>query len=467
MPRTRRAPASLGLAQPDLFGWPAAPCATPQKRSYTGRTRAADRAPAETREAPPAVLVRGECLAILRDMPSASVDALITDPPSGTGFMGAHWDTFDGKPRRDGSADRQAAHDAYGKGASPYGFSSARPATRAARDGFVSFMTAVLSEARRVIRPGGHALVWALPRTSHWTGQALDDAGWEIRDCVYHLFGSGFPKSHNLGDGRGSALKPAVEVWWLARAPLAEATIAANVLAHGTGALNIEACRIGSERTRTSIKDMSAYHGNQFGKPGASAPITGYRENPPGRWPANLVLSHAPECGDGQCAPWCPVAELDSQSGYTRSPAFTGRGAGGQHGRYSKIGAQGRVPAPGDSGGASRFFYVAKPSRSEREAGTERLPRLQGGAYGEYAGDGRGRQTEHQPTGNHHPTVKPVALMRHFVRLITPPGGTVLDCFAGSGTTGVAARLEGRGFVGVEREAEYAAIAEARIAAAV
>jgi hypothetical protein len=246
MPRTRRAPASLGLAQPDLFGWPAAPCATPQKRSYTGRTRAADRAPAETREAPPAVLVRGECLAILRDMPSASVDALITDPPSGTGFMGAHWDTFDGKPRRDGSADRQAAHDAYGKGASPYGFSSARPATRAARDGFVSFMTAVLSEARRVIRPGGHALVWALPRTSHWTGQALDDAGWEIRDCVYHLFGSGFPKSHNLGDGRGSALKPAVEVWWLARAPLAEATIAANVLAHGTGALNIEACRIGS-----------------------------------------------------------------------------------------------------------------------------------------------------------------------------------------------------------------------------
>jgi DNA modification methylase len=376
------------------------------------------------------VLVRGECLAILRDMPSASVDALITDPPSGTGFMGAHWDTFDGKPRRDGSADRQAAHDAYGKGASPYGFSSARPATRAARDGFVSFMTAVLSEARRVIRPGGHALVWALPRTSHWTGQALDDAGWEIRDCVYHLFGSGFPKSHNLGDGRGSALKPAVEVWWLARAPLAEPTIAANARKHGTGALNIEACRIGHDTITSTIKDLSAAHGNKMGA-GVPMPTIGHAQHE-GRWPANLVLSHAPECEEGECAAGCPVAELDRQSG-----------------------------------GASRFFYVAKPARSEREAGTERLPRARGGAYGEYAGDGRGRQTEHQPTGNPHPTVKPVTLMRHFVRLITPPGGTVLDCFAGSGTTGVAARLEGRGFVGVEREAEYAAIAEARIAAAV
>jgi DNA modification methylase len=460
MPRTRRAPASLGLAQPDLFGWPAASRAT-SELSCTSISE--DSPAANSEDGPPAVLVRGECLAILRDMPSASVDALITDPPSGTGFMGAHWDTFDGKPRRDGSADRQAAHDAYGKGASPYGFSSARPATRAARDGFVSFMTAVLSEARRVIRPGGHALVWALPRTSHWTGQALEDAGWEIRDCVYHLFGSGFPKSHNLGDGRGSALKPAVEVWWLARAPLAESTIAANARKHGTGALNIEACRIGHDTITSTIKDLSAAHGNKMGA-GVPMPTIGHAQHE-GRWPANLVLSHAPECGDGPCAPWCPVAELDRQSGIRaagarparRHVSHFGAGAGTDDGERIIY----------DAGGASRFFYVAKPSRAEREAGTERLPRARGGAYGEYAGDGRGRQTEHQPTGNPHPTVKPVALMRHFVRLITPPGGTVLDCFAGSGTTGVAARLEGRGFVGVEREAEYAAIAEARIAAAV
>jgi hypothetical protein len=167
-----------------------------------------------------------------------------------------------------------------------------------------------------------------------------------------------------------------------------------------------------------------------------------------------------------------PVRALVSGRGTGQAERDTPGGRGVRRGVTSRISGIGAGTDDGeriiyDAGGASRFFYVAKPSRSEREAGTERLPRAQGGAYGEYAGDGRGRQTEHQPTGNPHPTVKPVALMRHFVRLITPPGGTVLDCFAGSGTTGVAARLEGRGFVGVEREAEYAAIAEARIAAAV
>lgn len=202
-----------------------------------------------------------------------------------------------------------------------------------------------------------------------------------------------------------------------------------------------------------------------------------------GRWPANLLLSHATACGE-TCAPGCPCAEMDGQSGQSKTPTKVTRGAGGKHGAYSPIGAQGEIPSYVDSGGASRFFkkldyteddfppffYAPKASRSEREAGCGELPARSGAEAVEREDDSAGMQSSRAGAGrtassvrNHHPTVKPIAVMRHLVRLVTPPGGTVLDPFTGSGTTGCAAVLEGVNFVGIEQSAEYVEIARARI----
>ena len=205
-------------------------------------------------------LLQGDCLEKLKLLDDNSIDALVTDPPAGIGFMGKEWDKDKG-----------------------------------GRDGWIAWLTEIMVEAMRTMKPGAHGLVWALPRTSHWTATALENAGFEVRDCVYHLFGSGFPKSLNVGkavdklqgnereitgiekvdigmqggsmhsgrsvnvierettkgtspyEGYGTALKPAVECWWLVRKPLAESTVAKNVLAYGTGGLNIDGSRIESD----------------------------------------------------------------------------------------------------------------------------------------------------------------------------------------------------------------------------
>jgi DNA modification methylase len=354
-------------------------------------------------------LHHGDALDDLRRMEDSSADALVTDPPAGIGFMGAEWDKDKG-----------------GRGA------------------WVAWLTEILRECRRVLKPGAHALVWALPRTAHWTAWAVEDAGFEVRDTIAHLFGQGFPKSHNLDgewEGWGTALKPAREDWILARKPLC-GTVAANVREWGTGALNIDGCRIGD-----------------------NAPVGATK----GRFPANLTL-------DEEAA-----AALDAQSGTTSVT-----GCRSERSRNRKVEGTAFLPAdhrskeyPGDAGGASRFFYVAKPSRREKEAGCEHLPRktaaeLTGRAEGS-AGlvmrheDGSEKANPYagtsgaEPRANHHPTVKPVALMRYLCRLVTPPGGLVLDPFAGSGTTGVGALLEGFRFVGVERDESYATIARARL----
>jgi hypothetical protein len=244
-------------------------------------------------------------------------------------------------------------------------------------------------ECLRVLKPGGHALVWALPRTSHWTATAIEDAGFEIRDVVLHLFGTGFPKSRGMAGGRGTSLKPAAEHWILCRKPLAGGGVVANVLAHGTGALNVDECRT----------DGAA------------------------RWPANVTL-------DDEAA-----VMLDAQSGARRSAGHYLSTSTARKGVTSFRAKQGRQYA--DTGGASRFFYVAKGSKSEKTAGGT--------------------------INNTHPTAKSIALMRWLVRLITPPGGVVLDCFAGSGTTGVAALAEGRRFIGLELSLEYAEVARKRL----
>jgi site-specific DNA-methyltransferase (adenine-specific) len=233
--------------------------------------------------------------------------------------------------------------------------------------------------------------------------------------------------------GWGTALKPASEHWWLVRKPLV-GTVAANVQQYGTGALNIDASRVGTVTWK--------HPGSPAVGTSACGDFVGgeARTHEGGRWPPNLLLSHTEDCAEGACANGCAVAEMDRQA--QRVGGGNGKpieaGAFGQHGRYGR--ANGAVTQSyADTGGASRFFpafrYQAKPAKSEKG------------------------------TINTHPTVKPVTLMDWLIRLVTPPGGVVLDPFLGSGTTGVAAVKGGFGFIGIEREAEYLAIARARIEA--
>ncbi len=415
------------------------------------------------------LLIQGDCREVLARLPDASVDSVVTDPPAGIEFMGQEWDSFKSKKRSRGWA--------CGGGQGNEGFggfaTTLRPAfcsqTSEDRENFIAFMAEVFSSVLRVLKPGGHALVWALPRTSHWTATALENAGFEIRDIITHHFGTGFPKSKSMRDiglpGFGTALKPASEHWILCRKPISEKNVAANVLAHGTGALNIGACLV----PLNGAVIQTIQGGNHGYTPGQDGPGE-YRGtqfvNAEGRWPANLVLTCICE---EEHQEGCPVRALDEQSGPRNSGKFrrnneTGRTA------ISTTAHNARNPnrtesvcSYGYEGFASRFFYVAKPSRREKEAGLDALPegvrtRVNPGGL------------EHDPkwapvkARNTHPTVKPVQLMRYLIRLVTPPGGLVLDPFMGSGTTGVAALQEGMRFVGIEREEEYTCIAAARIA---
>jgi site-specific DNA-methyltransferase (adenine-specific) len=369
-------------------------------------------------------IIHADCLDALRAMDACSVDAIVTDPPAGIAFMGKAWDKDKG-----------------------------------GRTEWVAWMAEIARECLRVIKPGGHALVWALPRTSHWTGWAWEDAGWQPRDKVVHLYGSGFPKSLDVSkaidkaagaarevlesrhaavgfdtkkeggggwsagvvnvtapateaarqwQGWGSALKPAAEDWWLMRKPL-DGTIAANVIKHGTGAINVDGCRVGTD-TITTHRPIAQSNSKVLGKFGGG-PTTHHT----GRWPANVTLD---------------------------------------------------AEAAASLGESARFFYVAKPSRSERDAGCDELEpqqRDEGRVAGAPGGDNPRNRGAAERT-NSHPTVKSIALMRWLVRLITPPGGVVLDPFCGSGTTLLACIEEGVDAIGIEREAEYVEIIRRRVA---
>jgi site-specific DNA-methyltransferase (adenine-specific) len=417
-------------------------------------------------------------------MPDASVDSVVTDPPYLIGFMGKGWDAADG----------------------------------------IAGQPEVWAECLRVLKPGGHLLAFGATRTYHRMTVAIEDAGFEIRDSLHWCYGSGFPKSLDVSkaidkaagaerevvgtkkavpgvafisdgpaelnitapatdaarqwSGWGTALKPAHEPIVVARKPLV-GTVAGNVLAYGTGALNIDGCRVGTSdelgRPQGTMPQPMDW-GNE--SPGGRYVSTG---NPAGRWPANLVFTHAADCGD-ECVAGCPVMELDGQSGVGVSRA--GGKAGWQDeyvgGTYTPIPRTGH----NDTGGASRFFtvtewdptadvppfrYVAKPSKRERNAGLDGLPEREWkGNYGDGIQDNRPHTrdgyTYQSTTRNTHPTVKPVALMRWLVRLVTPPGGTVLDPFAGSGTTLVAAVLEGFDAIGCEMTDDYLPIIEGRVA---
>lgn len=406
-----------------------------------------------------ATMHTGDALDILPTLPEHSVDAILCDPPAGINFMGKDWD-----------------------------------GSKGGRLAWTSWLASIMRETRRVLKPGGHALVWALPRTSHWTACALEDAGFEIRDKLYHMFGSGYPKSLDISkaidahlgayldyavtkpatpeaqqwDGWGTAIKPAVEEWILCRNPLSESSIARNVLVWGTGGLNIAGCRIGQEpRENPGMARLCVMHDDGW-QPKDITTVTH------GRWPAHLLLSHAEECQPGACALSCPVRELDEQSGVRRSGMMqpgqmrkASTGKGGYHGHFPATATN--AGTYGDEGGASRyftqFFYCPKASRAERNLGCEALPAKSVAHMGHehFEPDDVTQRFITQPQANHHPTVKPQALMHWLCRLITPPGGIILDCFAGSGSTGVAAIAEGFQFIGIELDPEYARIAQTRL----
>lgn len=374
------------------------------------------------------VLHHGDCLDVLATLPDASVDAVVTDPPYGLEFMGKGWDA----PWRGDVSDVNADAGMSATGYTDGGKRLARPSftgstnpkclvckgtRRGRRDGtakvavclcadggkfpnvratemraFGAWCELWVTECLRVLKPGGYLLAFGGTRTWHRLAVAVEDAGFEIRDNLAWLYGSGFPKSLNLVDesgertGQGTALKPAFEPIVMARKPLA-GTVAANVLEHGTGALNIDACRVAHDEPEG--RPSTGMHGRRAGIMGET--VERHREttsaNTSGRWPANVILDESQS------------EVLEEQSG------------------------------------ASRFFYVAKAPKSER-------PVVDGVA---------------------HPTVKPVSLMSWLVRLVTPPGGTVLEPFAGSGTTVEAAMREGFNVVAVEREADYLPLIRARI----
>jgi DNA modification methylase len=357
----------------------------------------------------------GDCLAVLPTLPAESVDAVVTDPPAGISMMGATWDTFG--IRAPGQRGSYKPHNDSTMLGNTRGLTVAQSVK--ARDPFIAFLTAVMRECLHVLKPGGYALVWALPRTSHWTGTAVEDAGFEVREKIYHLFGSGFPKAK-------SCLKPAAEEWILARKP------GPRVLP-----LNIEESRISTTDNLNGgayARDGKPRHdGTENWRFTRDGDAGGYVQ-PAGRWPANVCLSCDCE-GDGH-DPDCPVALLDAQAGERKGDR---PGRKPRLKRAEKFGWSGNAAQDvttvgyADSGGPARFFYCSKASKSDR---------------GE---------------GNRHPTVKSQALMRWLVGLVSFPGETVLDPFMGSGTTGVACIQTGRKFIGVELNPEYHAIATRRI----
>lgn len=412
-------------------------------------------------------VIHGECLEAIRRIPSDSVDSLVTDPPAGISFMGRKWDSDKG-----------------------------------GRTEWVAWLAEIMKEAVRVMKPGAHGVVWALPRTSHWTTTALEDAGFEIRDVITHLFSTGFPKSLNLEDGLGTSLKPASEHWILVRKPLSEKTVFANIERYGTGAINIDGCRI-SHNEEVKTRDIRGGMSSSFNSSPIKHTTTDLKPN--GRWPANVLLSHTlfcvqigeqklpgvrrlvgegtrkpgfydigahagnqKPCGPGyggeivyvwECPSDCAVRTLDEQSGQSTSSNWTGKRATMG---YKGGGSETEMTGYGDAGGASRFFYVAKPSRSEKEAGLHDFGTATVGDGREIPADNafqRGK-TERKNT---HPTIKSIALMSYLARLVTPIGGTLLDPFGGSGTTGVAALREGFTPILIEREEEFFRIAQARL----
>jgi DNA modification methylase len=478
-------------------------------------------------------ILHGDCVQVMAGIAPNSVDAIVTDPPYGLEFMGKEWDRLGdiGKTSHSGPAAPDPGPWGRRERIHFHGSSNAKCRTcgkwqwdyperkcacetpdlpnvkahqaRIMQDWHELWAT----EAYRVLKPGGRLLAFGGTRTNHRMACAIEDAGFVIEDTIAWLYGSGFPKHK-------SKLKPAHEPVVVAWKPDAKAT-----------PLNVDACRIGfgNESVDLDAKQRRNNIGGGGYEPGVSGKtistnIETYK--PLGRWPANVALGHHESCqeigtkrvkggsgwsksgskaspnlamsgpnydrepkpdafaaADGtetvaawDCHPDCAVALLDAQSGERPSGAWNGkRNTPKTNGIYGSFESYQERGKSADTGGASRFFYQAKASRRERNAGLDGLPErairsYEGGPIvsGDHPDTSPGGHT--RPAANGHPTVKPIALMAWLIRLVAKPGDTVLDPFAGSGTTGCAAALEGVSFIGIEQNAEYIGIAERRIA---
>jgi site-specific DNA-methyltransferase (adenine-specific) len=345
-------------------------------------------------------LIPGDCLSLLATLPADSLDSCVTDPPYHLTSIVKRFGADDAAPVKAGKSG-------------VYARSSAGFMGKQWDGGEIAFEPETWAAVYRVLKPGAHLLAFGATRNFGFMQTAIAQSGFEVRDTIAWMFGSGFPKSHNVGDGWGTALKPAMELVVVARKPLSENTVAANVLRWGTGALNIGACRIPGE----PVPVFGTNGGRKF-IPGGERDqqVKQVGTNAVGRWPANVVHDGSDEVVEAF------PANLTSGTGAVKKAT----GAGTQANAYGKESRPVGTPniEYGDSGSAARFFYSSKADSDDR-------------------------------LGSKHPTVKPVDLMQYLVRLVTPKGGTVLDLFAGTGTTGEAALREGFNAVLIERETEY------------
>lgn len=391
----------------------------------------------------------GDCIEVMRGMPEASVDAVVTDPPYGLEFMGKGWDKFGAQvfhdPSKLGGFQDGNGGNAYSR--SRVQFHNGLRAMKLYGDWCQAWGT----EVPRVTQPGGYLLAFGGTRTHHRLVCGLEDAGWVIRDELDWIYASGFPK------GKAN-LKPAHEPIVLARKP--------GPLRH----LNIDDCRI---EWRDPLDAAAAVGYATSMAKGNSAEQVSFPTNyvkPPyepdkmsGRWPSNVLLSD-PELFD-MANPEVVGSGATVSSGLMKARTGRAPDEDGERTVFGQFREGNQVAADtfGDSGGYSRFFIIPKADRTDRE------PVLRGQLEkSELRTMGDGPEGwAHQPgrimRENAHPTVKPVDLMRHLIRLVTPSGGTVLDPFLGSGSTAIACEMEGFLYIGIEQEVEYVAIAEARL----
>jgi site-specific DNA-methyltransferase (adenine-specific) len=443
-------------------------------------------------------IIWGDAVLEMQSLEENSVDAIITDPPYGLEFMGKEWDKFK-KAENIGGGTMKNRNTPYQRG------DKTPPAyyiwTNEQKIQMQLFFQEWAKECLRVLKPGGYLLSFGGTRTYHRMTCGIEDAGFEIRDTIMWLYGVGFPKSLNIGkqidkiqgnerefigfnpngfaptktgqicneggkkiahppmtkgtsewEGWGTALKPACEPIVVARKPLSEKNVALNVLKWGTGGINIDACRIGDEKRKykaglTNNERLNDDGWDKIGNPNIEVEAQG-------RFPSNIILDE--EAGK----------MLDEQSGTNLKSGLLKAGhpygLGDGQNVYGKLMGFTKQDTHADKGGASRFFYCAKASKSERNFGLDDLE-------DKHWNDGRKTPKDYPslrkdtPRKNNHPTVKPIKLMEYLIKLVTREGSVVLDPFLGSGTTAIACLKLNRQFIGIEKEDEYVKIAKARI----
>ena len=425
-------------------------------------------------------IINNDSLLALEELEENSIDSIVTDPPYELNFMGKGWDNAG-----------------------------------------ISFNKEIWQKCLRVLKPGGYLLAFGGSRTFHRIAVAIEDAGFEIRDTIMWLYGSGFPKSMNIGkaiegkltigsanvrdikkldgiktsvtcgfnktgketgyrdkeyemvktdviyhteegknwQGWGTALKPSFEPIIIARKPF-KGSLIDNVIQYGVGGINIDECRVGNETIIQLQKDMSVYHGNNLGA-GSNTKMTGIKTQTTGRFPANTILTYDDTDFDEVCGGF-----PNTNGGKRHNTAI--RKSDKNSGYGFNINTRNEYQ---DSGSASRYFYCAKASKKDRDDGLDNFEeKICFSALNTKNGSGERLDGGKTPIRkNTHPTVKPTELMQYLVRLVTPKGGTILDPFMGSGSTGKAVMFENKernadySFIGIEREKEYCDIAEARI----